>query len=579
MPLPRPFVASLLAASLLLNGCGGTSEPSLDTPKPGGGALEPAGAKVADLDLESAANRIARLVPANTAMYVQIESFAKFDALLDRLGRSSDEYGRQIDEAARAVHRMIPGDERQVLRDQPIGIAVTLPADRPPELTFVLPVKDVIAYKRSLQIAPHLPQPIYDGVYLSVTQAALFERAREPVAIALGLPADTLAARIDVARLDRRFGSQIRLALAAFDPEDPAWRMAGWNASPRALSALDSSIYPMLYALSVGQQFDLSFDVRGDRLQVRCAVETREAGALAAWTASEPVDLMPFARQLVASDTFAFVGGCERKALVERLAALLTSDELERERVGNLLASFADRFGSIGALSGSLGDGDSHFALHVRANNDPAFPHQLASTFELFSRSGLGVEVVSKRRADFEGVTVEDLTVHFDAASMCALTGERTDDIAAVQTRLDGLCFSLFGAESVRVRIAAFGERALIAVGNDEVWFRRTLLWAKEDKDMTPPDVRAAIEHLGETRAGAIVRVELARWLEELDEWRLRLSALTNPSQRVRRSSESRVHALDPRPLTLHVGAEGRRLSIGLSVGLASAPAPETVRR
>ncbi|HUR27727.1 MAG TPA: hypothetical protein VM509_06045 [Planctomycetota bacterium] len=584
MSLLRGFVSLVLAAAAVLSACG-SSDPA---PAPASStdasadesdkALSQA-AKEAELDFSNAPAHIAKLIPANTAVYLQLQSLKTVDLLLGRLARSNDDFGRRIDDIRRTLHRMIPGDERHVLQEQRVGIAVTFPQDGEPEFTFVLPLRDPVAYKRSLQISAHMPQPVFDGSYLAVTNSPTYERPREPVALALGLADKPISARVDLTRLDRRYGSQIRLALAAVAREGGDEKLAQLVDDPQLTAWIQEASDPLLYALAVGRQMDFALQIIGDRMRLESAVETRDAGVLAGWTASEPVDLTPFARSLVASDTIALLGGCDPSVLAERLAPLITDSDAEREHVARLLESFADQFGSIGAVTGSLASGESHFAVHVLATEDAAFSRKLASTLELFSRSGLGVAVQAKNVATMEEVEVEDLLVRFDAASMCLLTGERTSDLPAVQERLDEVARTVFGAETVRVRIATFGGRGLIAISNDEVWFRRTLLWAKENKDLTPPDVRGALEHLGSARAGVVVRVDVARWKQDRDYWASQWRALSEPVPDHGLFVQTTVHALDPHSLTMHLGAEGRTLRIGLSMGLPPEPSEDMARR
>jgi hypothetical protein len=579
MSLARSFVSLAIALflALLPSACGSgtpasTSSKASDAAGSADKKSSAQDSKDDDLDFTNAPAHIAKLIPASTAIYIQVESLARFDTLLGRLARASETFGRQLDELRRTMHRMMPGDERHITRDQLIGIAITFPQEGEPEFTFVLPLRDVTAFKRSLQIAPHMPQPVFDGSYLAVTNDAQYERPREPVELAVGLADHPISARVDVTRLDRRYGSQVRLALAALAMKDKKDKPAFLPGDPALLGWLQELSQPLLYALAVGRQLDASLDIGDDRLELDCAVETRDAGVLAGWTASDAVDMTPYARSLVASDTIALLGGCDPSVLSDRLATLITDSEADRERIARLLESFASQFGSLGALSGSLAHGESHFAVHVHATDSPAFSRDLASTLELFSRSALGVAVQSKSVDTNEGVAVVNLLVHFDAASMCMLTGERAQDLPAVQARLDSVARALFGSDTVRVRIASFSDRALIAIGNDDPWFRRSLLWASEDKDLTPPDVRAALKHLGSARAVAVIRIDMARWMQDRDDWKAQWRTLTQPVPNLGQPSESSVRALDPQFMTLHVGAEGRTLRIGLSVGLPIEP-------
>lgn len=584
MSLDRRLVSPWLALSLLLAACGKDPAPlpasSAGVPAPTRGTNA---AKAADAAEQSEAadapSHIAMLIPPETAIYIQVQSLPRFDVLISRLAEANASLGTSIDELGRALHRQIPGDDRYLQKDRPIGIAVSLPKDREPEFTFVMPVKDMVAYKRSIVVTPHMPQPVFDGSYLAVTNAALYERPREPVALALGTADQSIVVRMDLPRIDHRYGSNLRLALAAMASGVQADQQASLPAEPNLRALIQGLADPVLYALAVGQQLEAAFEVEGDRIQVNCAMQTRDAGVLAAWTSTAPVDLAPFARSLVASDSISFVGGCDPSVFAERVAALVTDGKAQRERISGLLESFSDLFSSLGAVSGSLSAGASHFALHVRASDDPAFSRNLASTFELFSRSGLGVVVQSKRECQIEGVEVEELLVHFDAASMCMLTGERAENLPAVQTRLNALLTSMFGSDTVRVRITNFGNRGLIAIGNDEAWVRRTLLWAKDDRDLTPPDMRAALEHLGSARAAAIVRLELARWTQDHGDWARQWRAISEPMSVLGAPGEASLLALDPQPLTVHVGAEGRTLRMGLSIGLSIDRAAKMARR
>jgi hypothetical protein len=311
---------------------------------------------------------------------------------------------------------------------------------------------------------------------------------------------------------------------------------------------------------------------------MRCEVETREAGVLAGWTASSAIDLAPLARSMVASDSIGLLAGCDAAVLRTRLAPLLTSTSAQSERLAGMFERFVDPFGSMLGISGSLAAGEAHFSLQVLTEDRADMAREMASNFELFSRGGLGVAVQSKSAVEVEGVEVQDLLVHFDAISMCALTGEVTQSLPLVQARLDAFSQSLFGADTVHVRIVSFKGRGLIAIGNDDVWFRRTLLWAKQGKNLTPPDVAYALEHLGEVRAAAILRIDMSRRLQGPSSLLAQARALYEPV-RSRMAPIDVGLAQDPKPLTIAVGAEGRTLRLGLSMGLPSEISLDMARR
>src|SRR5689334_824442 len=142
MSLHRGFVSLALASAALLFACDSSDPAPVAT-----GAGEQDGkaftqsAKEAELDFTNAPAHIAKLIPANTAVYVQLQSLKDVDLLLGRLARSNDDFGRRIDAIRRSLHRMVPGDERHVLREQRVGIALTFPQGGEPEVTFVLPVR------------------------------------------------------------------------------------------------------------------------------------------------------------------------------------------------------------------------------------------------------------------------------------------------------------------------------------------------------------------------------------------------------------------------------------------------------
>jgi hypothetical protein len=583
MPAARPSVPWLVPLFLLLSACGADEPESGGSETPSAAAEgTPGNSKGLDArrvqDTATAAEHIAMLVPADTAVYVQLKSIATFDNMIARLARANVELGPSFDELGRALHRRLPGDSRYLESDRPVGLALSLPPDRDPILTLVLPVKDVVLYRRSLQISPQGPQPVFDGTYLAISDDRSYERPRAPVSLACGDSEASVVARADIAKLDRRFGSQFRLALAALATGETS-KSLGLPGDPRWIAMIQELADPLLYTLAVGQSAEVTCEIRADRIQLDASLHTRDAGVLAAWTQAPAVDLAPLSRSLVASDTFSFLGGADPTVLAEQLARALTTTDAERERLSKLLSSFTELFGPAAAVSASLSNGESHVALHVAAGADPAFGRNLASTFELFSRSGLGVAVQSKSSTTIEGVEVEDLLVRFDAPSMCALTGERPEDLVAVQARLDGVASTLFGAENVRVRIACFESVALIAVGNDDPWFRRTLLWAKEGRDLSPPEVRAALEHLGQAPAAAVMRLDLARWGQDEADWRAQWSALSEPVRNLSAPGEAAMHAVDPVPLTVHLGAEGRTLRIGVSMGLEMGAAGRSTRR
>jgi hypothetical protein len=302
-----------------------------------------------------ASARIARLIPSTTAIYIQLESIKRFDAVVGRLARAQESIGRQLDELGRQLHRVLPGDERQIHQDRPVGLAISLPVDRAPQLTFVLPVKDAAIYKRSLQLDSNLPQPVFDGSYLAVTSSSLYERPRESVALASGVPDESLTVRVDLARLDLRFGSQMRQALAVLASGSELEGL-----TPQASSSLQEVAEPLMFALAVGRQAEVSLDVESNRLHLRCEVETRDAGVLAGWTANPAIDLAPLARSIVASDSVSLIAGCDPSVLATRLAPLVTATDAQAEHLAGLLERFADPFGTLIGVSASLTPGQAH---------------------------------------------------------------------------------------------------------------------------------------------------------------------------------------------------------------------------
>ena len=189
MSLASRFAPLALALCPWFAACGSKAPDAPPAKSPAADESQPRSEKLKELDNDtaSAAEHIARLIPTSTAIYVQLKSFAQLDALVARLSRSNDSLGRRLEELRRAVHHMVPGDERQIVNEQPAGIAITLPLDGDPQFTFVLPLRDVTAYKRSLALSPRAPQPLFDGAYLAVSTNGVYEKSREPVAIAMGL--------------------------------------------------------------------------------------------------------------------------------------------------------------------------------------------------------------------------------------------------------------------------------------------------------------------------------------------------------------------------------------------------------
>jgi len=579
MLVARSLVGSFLALSLFTASCGGGAPTAPVVPQqPATAGEAPAQAPVdaggAAVELGLASTRIARLIPSTTAIYIQIESFERFEALIGRLSRAHDAVGRQVEELNRQFLRVLPGDRRQLLANRPFGVAISLHDEREPQLTFVLPVKDATVYKRSLQLGPNIPQPVYDGSYLAVTCSSLYERPREPVELASGVPDQAMTVRLDLPRLEHRYGSQMRKALDAIAKGSELGEL------PEQVGAqLKQVADPLMFALAVGRQFELVLDIEADRLHLRCELETRDAGVLAGWTSSPAIDIAPLARSLVASDAIALVAGCDPSVLASRLAPLLTSTKPQAERLAGMLERFALPFGTLLGISGTLSPGDSHLSLYVNTSDHPDVARELASNFEMYSRGGLGLAVLEKTTVILEEVEVHDLLVRLDAASMCALTGEVAKSMPAVQSRLDGFTDHLFGADSVHVRVANFRGRGLIAIGNDDAWFRRTLLWAKQDKDLTPPDVAYALQHLGEVRAAAILRIDASRWEQGLTSWLAKSRALYEPVRLRATPGEGSVQALAPKPLTMAVGVEGRTLRLGLSLAMPSEVSPDMARR
>jgi hypothetical protein len=508
-------------------------------------------------------DEIAALVPKDAFCVLRVASLDEAQAMLRSLSRAfaPDEDAEAID-MRELLPALAPGvDSALVAGDRPLAIAFSLDATtKQPLPTAILPIADIDAYKASLAE----PAPPIRGSYVAHSQVPGYEPAAETPALALGAPAGTLAASVDLETMIEEFRPMIEMGL------DQVEQMMEMQPVPAA--GMDPGEIFALYfdgvraVLDSAERLDLSLAAPRGEVDLRWRLSVSEGSPMAALAGAGPTSIRETAKLADGSAPMILLIGLDMAKQFAFFEPILDAMfEAYPEPLGTELRRLTavqkkmyPLFGSSMAISGSLGAQGMRFAYYLKPTDPKAFVAANLAYLEEAKGSGMmGIEIGEAVQAEVEGLQVTRLSFKLDAeklADVAGATGNPQQD-----EMMRSILAKMYPPEGLHLSLAARGEHAVMVLGGDDAFLRGALRRLQVGGSPPPADIARALEQVGAAHPSFVMRFDMGVLLSGMSEL---LTPMLAPGGMPDISGLSA-------PLTLYAGVEGVRWQGGISADAA----------
>lgn len=422
-------------------------------PKPtSGGSAPTKGGTVDEVGVPSA------LIPSDTAVYVEIESFQVIERVVRDLVGKIDPTAAVMFEPEQMLQGMLGAFGAKIAdvdRKRPLGLALSISGAGDPRPTLVLPVLAPQEFQRGLQLAPGLAAPRTAARYVGLSLGPDYPiQSSNP--IKSGFEPATLNARIELAP----FRDQISQGLAQ------ARRLGGSASGDAAYEWGQQVGYSFIESL---ENVDVSLDLDGDEVVLHMGLALDPASSFVRPLPEEPVDLEALLSFASSGDDLIAVVGWDRPFLDEvvvpffdRVGSLARSEEDERslDQLQAALA-FLPTLGEQAGIFGSVEVGAAHLTVVCRPSDADTLLGMTSMALAGVDREGLPFGLGTLQKVQVEDGRAARLTI--DLATSPA-------DHSRVDARVREMLAILFGSEQIELQVTSRGGWFLITLGAAGAW-------------------------------------------------------------------------------------------------------------
>lgn len=491
--MSRPLRSLALAGLLALGACSTESSSS------GGSVSTPAD--------------LARLVPANSTLFVQVAS-------ADELERFVREHG--AGEAFSFDPAMLLGlagfmglDSTLVARDRPLGIAMAMPeGSMMPEITAVLPVTDADAFVSGLQPGQASAQL---GKYVGLSTAAGYAAGSERAPIA-ALPGRVLGVRADLRALIGATRPMLDAKLE--EAEQGLDAMAESNPNVGQVAGVMDLYFDLGRAmLDSLETLELGLSAQGQLTCLEVSLDMVAGSALARIADGEDNDLAEAAGRIDPQAAVSFLVGGDTKRFMDRLKpyyADVLAAYPESMRVG--MADALQQMESIypllsGAMSGDVRFGEQGMSMSTWLGAKDS-GQIVAKYVELVTKlSGVSfVELVgAAETVEVGGEQATRLRLDFDEQALAEMSGT---DAAEIEAEMQEMMSRILGPEGVQVHMIADDDGLMFVVGSDPAFVESAA--ARLDGGSGKAGFDWVLERFGDASPLVAYRMDVPRLLEQM---------------------------------------------------------------
>ena len=516
---------------------------------------------------QPAADEIAALVPEDAFFVLRITSLDEAQAMLRSLSRAfaPDEDAEAID-VRELVAILAPAlDPALVAGDRPLAVAFSLDASmQQPLATAILPIQDIEAYKASLpEPGAEGPAPSVRGSYVAHSQAPDYQPAAEVPAIALGAPAGTLAASVDLESLIEAFRPMVEMGLDQVEQMMDMQTLPAAGVDPAEIFAL--YIDGLRAMLDSAERLDLSLAAPRGEVDLAWRLSVAEGSPMAALALAGATSVRDTAKLADGSAPMVMLFGLDMSKTTGLFQSFLdTMVDAYPEPLREDLRRYMDAqkelyplLGSSMAISGTLDAQGMRFAYYLKPTSPETFVAKYREAIEQVGSTSMGIQLTDPVQKEVEGLQVTQMSFKVDVAKLTEAAGVAAADPEQAEM-MRGLLERMYPPEGLHMSLAARGEHAVIVLG-DDAFLARALRRLAVGGSPPPADLARALERVGTAHPSFVMRFDIGTLISGMGE-------LFTPM--LGSGGLPDVSGLSA-PLTLYVGVEGRRWHGGFSADAA----------
>ena len=510
---------------------------------------------------------LAKLVPEGTAVYVQAPSLDRLGAAIKKVvGAFDKEKAQSFDLDAMIREGGLPVSPANIDHGKPLAFCLVLPETQggEPSPAVLLPSANPDALVKEVSGAGMPFKTSVESGYVTLTMAPEAKKGAGPAAIATGLPAGEISARVDVKRLVAHFRPMIDMGLAQL-------QMAMASMPPEATNGMDVGPMLKLYSdgmravVDSGQTLDLALRLDGNRCDIASIFTAQEKSALADYGSKEKTDAKALARYADASSPVGLVFGTDPSSLAKKLrplldAAITAYPEPLRSDFKKAMGSFDDLAANMGSAvcgGGNVSADGLRYSLYMR----PKDPKKLVEIYRTAFQSMPSATLTEPKQESIDGVPVTRMRLQIDPKAFAdAFAKQKTaakpgakDPSAEMQKLLE----KMYGKDGLQFCVGTKGDTTAVVIGGDDAYLKSALARLSRP-GQTAPGIARGLDQVGDLNPCIVLQYDIGKMMHDMQG----VMADAFPADKMKFPDT-------PATVTSWLGVDGRTFKGALSVDLA----------
>jgi hypothetical protein len=390
------------------------------------------------------------------------------------------------------------------------------------------------------------------------------KKSAGPAAIASGLPAGEMSARVDVKRLVAHFRPMIDMGLAQM-------QMAMASMPPEATNGVDVAPMLKLYSdgmravVDSGQTLDLALRLDGNRCEIATVFTAQEKSALADYGSKEKTDVKALARYADASSPVGVVFGSDPASLAKKLrplmdAALTAYPEPLRSQFKAAMGSFDDLAAVMGSAvcgGGNISAEGLRYYIYLR----PKDPKKLVEIYRTMLKSMPSATLNDVKEDTVDGVPVTRMRLKIDPKAFADALAKQSasakpgakDPAADMQKLLE----KMYGKDGLQFCVGTKGDTTTVVIGGDDAYLKSAVA-RLSSPGQVPAGIARGLDQIGDLNPCIVFHYDIAKMMHDMQG----LMADAFPADKMKFPDS-------PATVTSWLGIDGRIFRGAMSVDLA----------
>lgn len=471
-----------------------------------------------------AGDALAKLVPEGTAVYVQAPSLERLGNAMRKIIAAFDkEKAQTFDIDAMLEEGELPLSPKNIDHQKPLAFCLVLPATQggQPAPVFLLPATSPDALVKDIAATGMPFQTSVSGSYVTVSMSPGAKPGTTTAAIANGMPAGEISARIDLKRLVAHFRPMIDMGLSQM-------QMAMAAASQQAAGGMDVAPILKLYGeglkeiVDSGEGLDLALRLDGTKCEIASTLTAQEKSALADLGSKDKTDVKAMARYLEAGSSMGFAVGMDPATFTKRFKSLIDASlavypEPMRSDLQKAMVSLPELCAVMGNSMGASGrfsaDG-LRYSIYMR----PKDPKKLVETYKTMLKAMPSMSVGEPKEETIDGIAVTRMHLKIDAKAFADAMAKKTppkpgqaNGAEEAQKMLE----KLYGKDGIEFVVGTKGDVTAVILGGDDA-YRKAGLARISSPGTVPPGIAHGLEQVGELNPCFVLQYDIGKTMHEM---------------------------------------------------------------